>query len=110
MLPFRERYQHRVESIYISCKSIVRTFFFWFECTKKPVPNDKDSRVVFIQVFQIAAMMNAMMRWRIKDQLDPGRHFLYRFRMDPKLVNQTDLLHEEYQQRMEANQWHPGPK
>ncbi len=41
--------------------------------------------MVFINVFRIAAVMNAVMRRRVEDVFEPA-HFVNRLRMNPKLI------------------------
>ena len=56
--------------------------------------------MVLVKVFEIAAMMHAVMGGRVENEFEPARHFMNGFGMDPELVDETDLLHEQYPDRV----------
>ena len=66
--------------------------------------------MVFIKVFQVTSMMHSMMRRGIENEFDNPGTMTNGFRMDPELINKTDLLHEEDPYRVKSQQRHPGPE
>ena len=55
-------------------------------------------------------MVNAVVGRRIEDVFDGARQFMHRFGMDPELIDETDLLHEDHYNGIETDQWHPEPE
>ena len=55
-------------------------------------------------------MVYPMMGGGIENKFEPSRHFMDGLGMDPELIDQTDLLHEQNPQRVKTDQGHPSPK
>lgn len=60
--PFFKGNDKRVMGLNVFGKAIERPFFFCFESTEEPVPDDQDAGMILIEVFQVAAMVHAVMR------------------------------------------------
>src|SRR6478672_186981 len=96
--------------IYILCQTICRPLLFGLKRTKYAVPNDKYPAMIFIEVFQITSMMNAMMGRGVEKKFHPSGTLMNGFGMDPELINEAHLLHEENPDGMKSNQRHPCPE
>src|SRR5690606_22991891 len=77
---------NRIPAIKRSRYAISRLFFFLLESAKHTIPDYERTCVVFINVLWVTPMMDTMMRWRIKDKLEPSRQLSDCFRVNPKLV------------------------
>src|SRR5690606_31209695 len=74
---------NRIPAIKRSRYAISRLFFFLLESAKHTIPDYERTCVVFINVLWVTPMMDTMMRWRIKDKLEPSRQLSDCFRVNP---------------------------
>ncbi len=79
-------------------------FFFRLVSTENPVPDDKCSAVVFIDILLLAAVMHAMVGGCSEYILYCRVHFADIFRVHPELEQHRDLVGYEYYYRVEAYQ------
>jgi hypothetical protein len=57
---------NRVESADVCYKPVNRLFFIGLKSAEKPVPDNRNSTMISIQVFKVAAMMYAVVLWRFE--------------------------------------------
>src|SRR5579859_7744563 len=100
----------RIERADIAGEAIFGALFFRLKSSEDPVPYDQYTAVIFIQVFQVDAMVNPVVRWGIKNKFHGAGQAVDRFRVDPELVNEADGLHHQDDDGMEAGQRHPAPE
>lgn len=108
--PFMKSHLDWVISLHIFGEAVLGAKLFLLKAAEHPVPNNQRTRVVFIKVQQVAAMMHPVVGWRIENVFVPARHPFYCFSMYPKLVEQAYALHHHHHTRLKANQRHPPPK
>lgn len=65
--------------------AIDRAFFFGLVGSEKSIPENKRSSEVFIDVFLLRAMVNAVIRGGGKYKLDPAGEFFNVLGMNPEL-------------------------
>ena len=63
--------------------------------------------MIFVEVFQVAGMMYAVMGGRVENIFYRAGQPVHGLGMDPELIDKTDLLHQYYNDGMEADEWHP---
>lgn len=66
--------------------------------------------MVFIQVFKVGAVVYPVVRRRVQHKLQWLWQPVDHFGMNPKLVDQTDLLHQQDPKRVKPQQGQPGPE
>ena len=66
--------------------------------------------MVLVQVFQITSVMYPVVGRGIEEKFNKPWAVTNGFSMNPELVNQTDLLHEQYPNGMKTEQGQPGPE
>ena len=74
---------HRIKALDILGETILGPLVFGLKCAEESIPDDEDTRVVSIQIFRVATVMNAMMGRRVEDPFE-GTHLFDEFRVDPK--------------------------
>ncbi len=107
--PLMRGNNHRIVGFEVMQNAVVRAFFLLGKRTEELVPDDEDTTVIFIQIFDILAMMDAVVRWGVENPLQRAEP-VDGFGMDPKLVQQADRLHGQDHQRREAEQGQPKPE
>jgi hypothetical protein len=85
---------NRVERADDFCKPLNTLFIFGLKSADQPVPDHQPSTMISMQVFKVAAMMYAVVGWRIEQQFNKTGQTAYPFSMYPKLLNKADLLHK----------------
>src|SRR5690242_9774153 len=65
-------------------------FHFFLEGSEKLIPNNKYHSKVFIQVTNVAGVMNTMMSRANKNCLEPCRHFFYVLRMHENAIDLSE--------------------
>ncbi len=109
--PFMKGSPKNIEIIEIFDDAILDVFGigFRFIGSEYLVPDDENTGIISVEIARVGRMMNAVVRWRVHHRLEPARHPVDRFGMNPILVNQIQPHEEEYQRRWEAEekQWQP---
>ena len=59
---------------------------FRLERAEEPIPDDKNARVVFVEIIQVGPVMDAVVGRRIKNKLNRGRKLVDVFGMNPELI------------------------
>src|ERR1700677_3082805 len=65
------------------------------EGAEHPVPHHEHTGVVAVEVAWVRGVMHPVMRRRIEQVLEPARHALDRFRVNPELIEQVESLFGE---------------
>ena len=76
-----------IERVDIFCKSIGWAFFLRLEAAKNSVPNNQETAMVFIKVFQVGAVVHPVMGGSIQKKFKKPGQAVYGFGMNPELVN-----------------------
>ena len=84
-------------------------FSFLNKRAKQSVPNDQRTSVVFVQILIVNAVVNTVMRWRVKDRFQPAEA-TDKFGMNPELVNEIKTVHQCKHPRREPQQHDRGVK
>jgi hypothetical protein len=58
------------------------------EAAEDAVPDDQDAAVVAVEVDLVGAVVNAVVRGRVEDELDRRRQLLDALRMNPELIDE----------------------
>ena len=62
---------------------------------KHPVPDDKDTSVIAVEIARVDRVMHAVVRRRVHHRLKPARHSRNYFGMNPELVDQVERRDEK---------------
>ena len=73
----------------------------WLERSKKTVPDNQYTAIVFVDVLVISSMVNAMMAGCVKDEFKPFRQFVHSLRVYEILVAQIHSVSEQRQPKPE---------
>src|SRR5690606_33419561 len=84
--------------------AVSRFFLFRLESAEHAIPNDQRSRVVLVNVFGIASVMDAMMRGCVKNEFYPSGKFADGFRVDPELIQGVEGGDEHEVERLKSKQ------
>ena len=101
---------HRVESLDVRRQPVDRFLILRFEAAKDSVPDDQHAAVVAVEVEVVGAVVDAMVRWRVEDELDRPWEAVDPFGVEKELVDQADRLHREDHPRLVAEQRQRRPE
>jgi hypothetical protein len=110
--PFMKGRPEQVETVEILDDAILDIFFirFRFIAAEQLVPDDEDTGIIAVKIARIGRMMDAVVRRRVHHRLEPARHPVDRFGMDPILIDQIETRDEENQRRRKADQEQRHPE
>ena len=108
--PLVEGNAERVVRPYVFGKTVGGAVRFRLKGTKQSVPDDEDARVVFVEVREIGAVVNPVVRWRIEQPLDGRGQAADILGVNPELVKQTHGLHGHDGEGRKAQQRQPEPE
>ena len=101
---------HRVESLDVRCQPVDRLLILQLEAAKHSVPDDQHAAVVAVEVEVVGAVVDAVVRGRVEDELDRPWEAMDPFGVKKELVDQADRLHREDHSRLVAEQRQRRPE
>lgn len=88
-------YPERVVASYRFYDPVSRGVGLRNEGTEKAVPNDQNAGIIPVKIVLIHAVVHAVVRRRIENELDHAGKPVDEFGMDPELVDQIESVHEQ---------------
>ena len=97
-------YADRIPRLRMVVNPVNDLFLFLGERAENSVPNYQKFAKVFVEIFKIYAVMNAVMRRRCEDQFDRSPKFRNKFRVMQKRYKKVNAAHHINVKRFEADQ------